>query len=210
MDFQVLKFSKLLPVPSTDCSRAASEASSPLPGCLIQGNRLGAACTWILKADCPAAPALVASVRFRSKPSQPHSQGCSASSTGSFPQPTATEQGSGSVYFTDRPMAQMYTSIKPSCDPVHPSCPILALPKESKRPVRQPCTQESFLLKPEHCAVLPWAEDGAMHAPQCLPNRQNSPMVAKAMSLRVLLQPGCSSQVPALAVWFKATQYQTQ
>lgn len=171
----------------------------------------------VLKADSPAAPALVPSVRFRSKPSQPHSQGCSASSTGSFPQPTATEQGSGSVYFTDRPMAQMYTSIKPSCDPVHPSCPILALPRKAKGqkplsslPVRQPCTQESFLLKPEHCAVLPWAEDGAMHAPQCLPNRQNSPMVAKAMSLRVLLQPGCSSQVPALAVWFKAIQYQTQ
>lgn len=71
---------------------------------------------------------------------------------------------------------------------------------------QEPCGQESFLLKPEHCAVLPWAEDGATCAPQCLPSRQNSPMDAKAMSLRVaLFQPGCcSSQVPALAVCFKA------
>lgn len=203
-------------MPSNECSRAASEASSPLPGCLIQGNRLGAACTWILKADCPAAPALEQVSDSRTSPT--HSQGCSASSTGSFPQPTVTEQGSDSVYFTDRPMAQMYTSIKPSCDPVHPSCPIHALPRKAKGqkqlsslPVRQPCTQESFLLKPEHCAVLPWAEDGAMYTPQCLPSRQNSPMLAKATSLRVvLLQPGCSSQVPALAVWFRAIQYQTQ
>lgn len=43
-----------------------------------------------------------------------------------------TEQGSGSVYFTDTPMAQMYTSIKPSCDPVHPSCPIRALLRKAK------------------------------------------------------------------------------
>lgn len=61
-------------------------------------------------------------------------------------------------------MALMYISIKPSPGPVRPSCPIQCSPDEIKGPdvgrltAQSPELQESFYLKPEHCAVLPCAE----------------------------------------------------
>lgn len=64
-------------------------------------------------------------------------------------------------------------------------------------------------LKPEHCAVLPCAEDGlSMLICAFLAGRTHLQM--RAMSLRVaLLQPSHSSRAPALVVRFKVIQYQT-
>lgn len=108
-------------------------------------------------------------------------------------------------------MALMYISTKPSPGPVHPSCPIQRSPAESKGPEVGSLTAQSpeVGLKPERCAVLPWAEDGlSMLICAVLAGRTHLQM--RAMSLRVaLLQPSHSSRAPALVVRFKVIQYQT-
>lgn len=100
-------------------------------------------------------------------------------------------------------MALMYTSIKPSPGPVHPSCPIRCSLDESKGP-------GAGSLPAQRCSLSTCRQS----AVQCCPLCTSSPSWqaeltagAKGTSLRAaLLQPGCSSQAPVLALWFKVTQ----